>query len=188
MGTPAVHVFPLLAHFLPPKAQGHPSKRGLMKPKLNIILALIILLYCLWNSADMFKSWVSAPYERFSWLFFLLWLLPLIYLWILKSTGKWAGGLPVNNFFLWAALIITLLGILGNINAVIYVGLAFSMASFMPWGPFLLIWLAGSISWMPAFGWIGSHYFPGFVFLFRLLIVIAATFVGFCHLKACKLK
>lgn len=146
------------------------ERRFLVKQRSSFILAILILAYCVWNSLDLFQGWSNAPYERFSWLLFLIWCLPPLYYRVKnKSNGE-----ALNKIYLWLALILSFLGALGNLNAVKYVGLACALASFMPWNPLLLIWFVGSSSWMPATGWLGSHYFSGYVFGLRLSILIAA--------------
>lgn len=146
------------------------------------LLALLILAYCTFNSREMFDSWLFAPYERMSWLLFLIWVLPLLVFLYLKWTGKESSPLKINSLFLWGALLSTLVGIIGTVNAANYIGLALALASFMPWNWLVPIWVVGALSWMPAIGWIGSHFFPEHVFLFRLLIAIIASLAGFHYL------
>ena len=161
-----------------------PHGASRMKLSSSLILALCILIYALWNSLELFHSWIGAPYERFSWIFFLLWCAPLVYYGILQWQEK--KTICLNIPLLWISLFLSFIGLLGDLNAVKYWGLAFALASFMPWGSLLIIWIAGSISWMPAIGWLGSHDFPGVVFPIRFGIALLASISAFLYLKTCK--
>lgn len=154
-----------------------------MTKRSHYILALLILAYCFLNSLDMVHAWRNAPYEQFSWLIFLVWCLPLMYYWIGKS-DKMTNETPLNSILLWGALSASLLGTLGSLNAVKYVGLAFALASFIPWNPILFVWIAGAISWMPVVGWVGSHYFPGYVFGMRLVIALVTSGLVLWYLRS----
>jgi hypothetical protein len=68
------------------------------------------------------------------------------------------------------------------LNALKYVGLALALSSFLPWHPILIIWILGAISWMPALGWVGSHYFPSNVTIVRFIIACLASAVAVWHL------
>lgn len=122
------------------------------------LVAVAVIVYCLVSSLTLFQSWQSSPFERLSALAFLLWLSPLL---IKREKTP-------SLFFLYSGLFITLLGSLGSLNTLKYLGLALSIASFAPWGVGMAIWLFSAIAWMPVFGWIGTHLFPSFILPLKL--------------------
>lgn len=156
--------------------------------KKALLLAFAILAYCLINSYELFNSWIHAPYEKMSWILFLIWCFPLFLIWTIKFAKSPTAELRINFFFLWGALSLTLFGVIGSLNAFIFFGLALAIASFFPWGWPTLIWLCGSLAWMPAIGWIGSHYFSDDVFLIRLILAIIACAAGMWNVKTCIVK
>lgn len=139
-------------------------------PLINVAL----VLFAGWASSDLFRSWLMAPYERYAWIVFLIWLLPIFCYLVLALFTK-------QKFFftsVWIptmALLLTLLGSIGSINTLCYAGLAFALGSLMPWQTSLLFWLFCSISWMPLFGWIGSHYLETYTLAIRIFLASLGT-------------
>ncbi len=127
---------------------------------LRWLLPIAILLYSSWNARELVNAWIYAPLDSFGWLPFLIWLVPV------GVNGK----KPETSVFLWMALILTLLGNLGSLNALKYLGFSSAIAALLPFSWATVIWWACSIGWMPAFGWFGSHYFPDSLFISRCII------------------
>ncbi len=138
------------------------------------LLTFLITLYCLVSSHELFHAWLVAPYERFGWVILLLWCLPLFY-WYL-FTDKARNRVAPSSILLGVALFFSLIGTLGDLNTLNYVALAIALASSIPLNFLSLFWLLCAAAWMPAIGWLGSHYFPQAVLFFRLLPVCVASF------------
>ncbi len=146
-----------------------------MKGKANLVLTLSILAYTGWLASDLFVAWRSAPLERYSFYLFLAWLLPIP----ASLISTFAQG-PFERFhpaLLGAALLCAFLGQIASLNFICYIGFAINLAAFVPLRPVAIPWLFSSIAWMPAFGWLGSHYFPGWQLLARSLLVIVCLAV-----------
>jgi hypothetical protein len=131
---------------------------------------IFILAYCLWNGfSSLVTGWQTAPLEQFSWLPFLLWLLPIFFF------RFWQYSYPLNAPLLFLGLLFSLIGSLGALNTFKYIGLAMACAGFLPWKNSLLIWLASALVWMPAFGWWASRYLLHGLFFLRLAVVLFTT-------------
>ena len=132
--------------------------------------AWVILIYSFINSSELFNSWFTTSYERYTVLFFSIWLIPIVYIMISKKTF-----LLLNQSMIWVALLFSLLGSLGEMNTFRYIGLAFALAAFVPYGWHLYLWIPAALAWMPAIGWLATHYFLNSLFFVRLLLVSIGT-------------
>jgi hypothetical protein len=108
----------------------------------------------------------------------LIWSLPILVFWILRTPLTFT----FNPYLLAIALLSSLVGNLGSLNTICYAGLAFALASFVPYTPWTIFWIAGAISWMPAIGWIGSYYFMAFIYPTRLILAAVAASPLLIHL------
>lgn len=127
--------------------------------------ALAILLYCLISSFPLFEAWWNSPFEKLSWIAFLVWIAPLT---IQRASEP--------SFILLAfAVGATLLGTIGSLNTLKYIGLGFSLASFAPRGWAFPIWLIAAITWMPLYGWLSAHFFPSVSVPLKLGVVFLAS-------------
>lgn len=129
------------------------------------LLPVLILFYTAYNSMELLNAWVKAPLDWFGWAPFLVWLPPLIFI----------GRRKAQPLFLWMAVIFSLSGNLVSLNALRYLGFSSAIAAWAPfsWGTW--VWWACSVSWMPAFGWLGSRLFPEHVLIVRFLFVGVAA-------------
>lgn len=127
--------------------------------------ALAIILYCAVSSLPLFQAWWDSPFEKLSWIAFLVWIAPLLI--HRAQTPSW--------ICLAGALLATLLGTIGSLNTLKYLGLSLSLASFAPMGWAFPLWLLASITWMPLFGWLSAHFFSGFAIPFKLGLVFIAS-------------
>lgn len=153
------------------------TKGGPLMPKLHypptIILAILAISGI--NSGTLYKSWLDTPAERFSWLFLVIWLLPVF-------IGQTEAHTYTRANFNAAALSVLclLFSYLGSLNTAAYIGLALAFAATLPWSPAMGIWLCAAIAWMPGFGWLLMHLLPGnsplSAQLLRLLITASATY------------
>lgn len=137
------------------------------------LLPLAILLYAAISSRALLQAWTFSPYDAFGWLAFIIWLIPVPL--FLAFYHLSAGTPPYQPPLLVLAISCNLLGMAASLNALNYLGLAFSLAAFLPLRPALALWLACSISWMPAFSWVGSHLFPDHLVPIRLAAAVIGT-------------
>ncbi len=143
-------------------------------------LGLAIIGFCAWQSTPLGDAWRSSPFDRFGWLAFVIWAIPVF------CPASVETRLPLrptqHTALQGSALALALLGSLGSLNGLCYIGLACSMAALCPWGPRTAVWLAGAISWMPVFGYAMSQCLPNslpntafVVSIFRLTSAVVAT-------------
>lgn len=145
-----------------------------MKKNSSYLLALLVLAYCIWNARDLHQSWFYISlYEHYSWIILIIWLLPLLYYWTFTSRPKEQN---MNSILLGLALITSLLGVLGSLHILNYIGLALAFAVFVPWSASTWVWLICSFLWMPGSGWIASHLFLEYVqYVFAVRVILAAA-------------
>lgn len=128
------------------------------------LLPLAVLAYTAFNSRELIKAWLFAPLDWMGWFPFIIWFVPLFFV--------WRKG--CHPFFLWVAVGATALGNLASFNALRYAGFSAALAAWAPftWGT--VVWWTASIAWMPAFGWLGSRYFPDHLLAGRLALTAIA--------------
>lgn len=137
------------------------------KPSL---VQLLIACFCLSRCYDLVVFWQTADNaEYWGWVIFLLWLVPLGLTWILyiqaSSERRFFPALSI------CGLIMSTLGMLGSLNVLEHMGFACASAALMPWSAYTLLWLIGSVCWMPAFTWLSGHLMPTYSFIGRCLLV-----------------
>lgn len=139
-----------------------------MKIRHSSLIAFAILLYAAWNASELFIGWSQPHIEKYSWIVFLIWAIPLPLYWLLPKRNY----RPFHPILLWSALLVTFFGVIGSVNAVLYLGFAIALAAFLPFQWNIFPWLFSALSWMPAFGWLGLHYFPDYLLGARFLLAI----------------
>lgn len=144
--------------------------------RIILLLAILILIYCLWNGRELFQAWIQTSYfEHYSWILFILWCLPLIYYFVLKKSSD-----RPNSILMGMALFFSLAGNLGELHTFEYIGIALSLAAFIPWLTLNIVWIIASFLWMPGSSWIATHlalHYIDFLFAFRLFFI---SLVSFC--------
>lgn len=146
-----------------------------MKQGLPTLLECAVLAYCGFAAADL--RWAHTPAIRYGGIAFLIWLLPLfvqlgLSWWQQRPKGY---SLPL----LAAAVVITLLGQLGSLNAFSYLGLALALAGLLPLAWPMLIWVPAALSWMPAFGWLMRDFALTTIHLTSIALALLGTCVMF---------
>ena len=129
-------------------------------------VALAICAYCAWQSRDLVGAWKGAPFERLAWLALAIWCVPILWR---RAHSRETGE---SSILLVLGVVCALLGTLGSINAIKYLGLALALAGLLPWAWAHILWIASSVAWMPAFGWLVGRHCPDWVLVARLLVVI----------------
>lgn len=105
-------------------------------------------LYALWQARALGQAWRDSPFDRLGSMAFLLWCVPVL-------IRAWQG-LPVRTVWFAVGVVLSLLGFVSELNAVKYAGLAVVTCGFLPPTRASWVQLAGSVSWMPALGWVLS--------------------------------
>lgn len=136
------------------------------------LVAVAIVAYCAWQARDIVGAWRHAPFDRLGWLSLLIWAFPLAWIWRREFQKNHAVG---SATVLVAGLGISLLGTLGEVNALCYLGLACALAGTVSWSWVLLPWLIAGVAWMPVFGYLVSRGAAGLILPGRLLLALAAA-------------
>jgi len=127
----------------------------------------------MWNSRDLLWAWQHSTYDRYGWLAMLIWCTPLLIFWI-RPSGV-TGRENARTVLLGFGLFFSFLGVLGSLNVLQHIGLAFAGAGLASFSWMHAVWLCSALSWMPALGWLGSRFFSNHILTVRLLISIAAV-------------
>jgi hypothetical protein len=144
-----------------------------MKIRYPTLIEGIALLFALSMQWNLLESWIDSPYERGSWLPFLIWLSPLI-AYRLGMLGRPAPE-QINTWLIFGGIVLLLIGSAGSVNTFKNLGFAVTLAAFIPLNRGHLLWLPAALSWMRVVGWLGSYYLGGATLAFRLLCVIPCT-------------
>lgn len=132
------------------------------------ILPIFIITLSALLSSDLLVAWSRSPFEQFAWIALLLWICPIFF-------RKSEAHMPI----LFLGFFFAIIGWVGDLNFLQHVGLACSVGSLLISRYSHIIWLVSAIAWMPAFGWIGSHYFFEYVIIARIFLVL----VGLASLR-----
>ncbi len=132
---------------------------------------LIVVLFCTGMARDIFTIW-NSPYNfvPHGAIFFAIWALPLL----LIRTLHWKqtkGPLSSPQLSL-VGLALGCIGWLGSLNILKQIGLALSLVSLLPLGPFSLIWFTTSVTWMPASLWVLKPIIPFYIPYGRFAIIL----------------
>ncbi len=140
----------------------------------------LVTVFCAWHSADLVSAWKHAPYDHFGWLALLIWVIPA--LWSIAHRAH-----DIYQFKLAAiSLTVALIGVIGDLNFLVYWGLAGALGSLAQFRPLSAWpWLALAMCWMPVFGWLlGTrlHLTPTPVNVLRVAIALVAAVIGWRRL------
>ncbi len=98
-------------------------------------------------------AWINAPYERWSWLVLLIWLIPLSFD---RFRGMWRSA----QAWQIAAVVLAALSAITDLRLLAHVGLSLLVFGASPASRrrhlSSVFWLMGAIAWMPASGWLLS--------------------------------
>jgi hypothetical protein len=141
--------------------------------KSTLLLFLVVFTLSILSAHELFYFWIFSRVESKSWILFLIWMLPIF--WYYLNLFKHKKTPTFNIYALYATIIFTLIGVIGSLNTLCYIGFAVSFMVLLPPKPALLIWLLGAICWMPAMGWVALWYFSSYAFLARATILIICS-------------
>lgn len=130
-----------------------------------ILLGLALAL-CAWSARELLEYWSFSPYDRVAPWAFLLWLTPLICLKGKAPQPSWS--------LLTMAVVIAGYSMFLRDTSVACVALALSIVAVTPCRWANVLWLMGSVSWMPIFGDWGAFQglMPTMVHILRVLTVL----------------
>ena len=146
---------------IPPRAKIFPG----------LFLVLPALLIAVWGVAagrDLFMGWLRTPLATPGWVAFLIWLLPVMMLWVPGRQD--AGGLAAGVACLAA-------GGLLSAEMLIYLGLAATVAGLLPFSIAKLAWLVAAAGWMPGFAGVAGFGEPGGLIWARVGVVLMGVVV-----------
>jgi len=131
------------------------------------LIGAAVVLFCAVQCRSLVSAWLSSPFDHFGWAVFGMWLCPVVF-------GLFRPGPPKPlEWLLVAAAGCSLTGAGLDFNALRNIGLAFSLAAFLPSpAPVALLWAGVAVAWMPVFGWLGSG--------IGLAAILAARFMMIC--------
>jgi hypothetical protein len=115
------------------------------------VFRFFALAYCVWQASDLWETWRPNSPEAWGWLMFGLWLAPAVLAAIRgqdpdRPQGRLLGG----------AVVLALIGQMTWLNCLQHFALALAVAGWrQPW-PGQRAWLAASLLWMPACGWLAA--------------------------------
>lgn len=116
--------------------------------------ALAIAAYCAFQSDNLLLAWRTSPFDYLGWIALLIWCLPIAFM-ALDPDPEFQLG-RVEHALMGTALFVSLLGTMASMNALKYLGLAFSLVAVIRWIPAHFIWFVSAASWMPAFGYFAA--------------------------------
>lgn len=132
---------------------------------------------CAWQASDLLFTWRHSPFDAAGWLAMGIWLAPFLAPFFLRPVK--AGESSGTSKFCWLALATCLLGILTDAHFFKHCALAFACAALVPSFRYSTLWLALSICWMPALGWLLKSISPNAVMFTRLALALGAASLGF---------
>jgi hypothetical protein len=137
-----------------------------------VAAGVAISLYAAWNARRLHFAWLYSPYDRGDSVAFLLWIMPIAFLWVRRlSTGRPAR---VSSAAFAIGLVISFAGVATDLSVLEYLGLAVALAGFLPIQPATVPWLACAAAWMPAAGWAFSAHGSVLVNSMRVAVGVAA--------------
>lgn len=132
------------------------------------IITLFICIYCILNASDLIDTWVLLYKDPTGPIALALWVSPVIFFWYRQQTSPWQ--IDDRPLLLGIALFFSFNGMLGSLRVLGHAGLACAFAALIPPVPGFMLWLAASISWMPALDWFGGRFFPEYVTPARIVL------------------
>jgi len=131
------------------------------------LIGAAVVIFCAVQCRWLLSAWLHSPFDHLGWVVFGVWLCPIVFGFFRSGPTKPAEWLLV------AAAGCSLVGAGLDFNALRNIGLAVSLAAFLPSpAPRALLWAGVAVAWMPVFGWLGSS--------FGLVAVLALRFGIIC--------
>jgi len=153
-----------------------------MKRVLQLIrVEWLVAVFCAWHAAvPLLQAWRHSHFDRLGWLAMLIWLIP-------AARRLWAGVDTSRHFKLAvASLAVSFIGVIGDLNVLIYIGLAGILGALASVTGKGWLWLLLAVCWLPAFGFVLArlHFTTLLVEILRVATAAAAAGLGLCWLPA----
>jgi hypothetical protein len=135
----------------PKGGQTRPDRR-MIRWLNQIRVEWLVTAFCAWHAADLLHAWRHSPYDRLGWLALIIWTAP-------SGRAVWSRVNPARQFKLaMVSLLLALIGVMGELNFLVYWGLAVAIGGLAGIAGRAWLWLALAVCWMPVFGWFGSQF------------------------------
>ncbi len=152
-------------------------------PFLSSLWEWATLGFGLIQSRDLLTAWRDSPKDHGGWIILLIWLLPFAQT-LIQHRGLRADTSSRRTSILYLAIGSILAGSLGDLNALIYFGLALALSASVwerRYAVWVGVWLATSVAWMPAFSYLARSLPTSLAFAIKLIAVtVATTMVLWC--------
>ncbi len=136
-------------------------------------IEIAVGIFCAYYAWPIVDAWRFSPFDKYAWIVFAIWLIPYICSWFTISNN--ADAHIPNTYCLASGIAFSLFGTIGSFHFFHYIGFACALSGSLPWSWMLLVWLIGSLSWMPVVGWVGIYYFKDYTLFVRIIIVACST-------------
>jgi hypothetical protein len=129
------------------------------------------LAFSLWACRDLLVVWRHSPLDRFEWLAFLIWLVPIpLY---------WRHGIPPAyrsiTLLLGIGLALTLAGIVLDTHSASHLGLIAILAAFGNRSRFAPLWWFSALAWIPLLTMATKSLPPTAIYALRISLVLLGT-------------
>ncbi len=131
------------------------------------LISILICIYCILTSLDLIETWVSTK-DISGPVALGLWISPVAFFWYMQQKALFR--LKESPLLLGLALFSSFNGMLGSLRVLGHLGIACAFGAILPPMPIRILWLAASVSWMPAFDWFGGRFFSEYVTVARILL------------------
>lgn len=148
-----------------------------MRYRYPTVVELVAVAYTGFQCRGLASNWLHSPLDRFGWLAFLLWIVPVIYFWLRHGCRRTQKQGTVQAMIA-TGLALSLLGTLADFNALKHAGLATVLAGLIPFRAGLIPWYVLAITWTSVFTWIAMRFAPTLILPLRLSLSAAATAFG----------
>lgn len=129
------------------------------------------LAFSLWSCRDLLVVWRHSPLDRFEWLAFLIWMIPIVL--------YWRRGIPPAyrsiTVLLGTGLALTLIGILGETHSACHLGLIAILAAFGNRSRFGPAWWIAALSWIPLLTMMTKFLPKPVIYSLRLSLAVLGT-------------
>ncbi len=143
-----------------------------------------VIVFGIWHSRDLIHAWRDSPRDHGGAIIFGLWLLPLTFAWVQDRTVFGDGG-QLRTRVSILAIVTILAGAIGELNALVYCGLALAVTTgtFQRSIPLALSWCLASVTWMPALSYATNALPNTIVMTCKFGFVITVVLFLFIHFR-----
>ncbi len=131
-----------------------------------------VIVFCAWAARELVNAWRHSPFDRLGWLAFAIWLVPVVVHESRRNVLK--DGIACSC----TGLVMATLGLMAQLNAATYLGLAVAVAGLLPWNRWTVSWLVFSLAWMPLTGWLCANFGGSVTVALRLAGAALAVVMG----------